>query len=341
MKLETGNLYFIAERDVLTNTTSSYYKIGLVKESRQGDESTRLKEHQTGNPRELSVVRALTSPAVNELETRMHQQFATRRVFGEWFDLSPAELKKAIAAATQFVARQNDLVPVAKKAAQNKEKGSNGKLAKPTADDRDNFAAALQAQAGTKLIESITKATKECFDEVKGLDVSPFINYGESNKSQFDEEKFKAEQPALYKKFLKDQAVSARFTWVSDKSVDRTIPKKVVEAVQAQQMLIDAISKKKPSMAALIELHMGILDLLQFKGQFYWDSEDAKARAQARCGSFDGIDGVCKWVRSGATERKFDRGAFKKSHSETFDRYVTYRTVGSLGLVEMRKYPTR
>ena len=37
MKLVAGTLYFISEVDVLTGQKFDFYKIGLVKESRQGD----------------------------------------------------------------------------------------------------------------------------------------------------------------------------------------------------------------------------------------------------------------------------------------------------------------
>ncbi len=49
MNLKSGELYFINEVDVLTGVASNFYKIGLVKDSRQGDAANRLDEHQTGS----------------------------------------------------------------------------------------------------------------------------------------------------------------------------------------------------------------------------------------------------------------------------------------------------
>lgn len=44
MNLVPGDLYFIREVDVLDGATSAYCKIGLVKDSREGDANKRADE---------------------------------------------------------------------------------------------------------------------------------------------------------------------------------------------------------------------------------------------------------------------------------------------------------
>ena len=69
MILTPGQLYFINEQDVQTGARSSYYKIGIVRDAAGRDSKNRLLEHQTGNPRKLCIVEALSMPAVEATPT--------------------------------------------------------------------------------------------------------------------------------------------------------------------------------------------------------------------------------------------------------------------------------
>ena len=67
----SGELYFIGEEDIKTGEKSSYYKIGIVRESEGRTSVNRLSEHQTGNPRRLLIAHALETPAVEAVETAL------------------------------------------------------------------------------------------------------------------------------------------------------------------------------------------------------------------------------------------------------------------------------
>ena len=110
MNLSAGDLYFIGERDLLTGLETTYFKIGRVKESRDGDAESRLGEHQTGNPRALSLLKVVKAPAISDLEAMVHNQFATARVRGEWFELTADQLDAAIKVAEQRAQEQFDHV---------------------------------------------------------------------------------------------------------------------------------------------------------------------------------------------------------------------------------------
>lgn len=89
-KVTHGTLYVMRERDYLTGQELDYYKIGIVRGAKDVDD--RLKDHLTGNPRDIFTVREFTSLAVQKLETLLHNLYAAHRVHsGEWFTFTRSE----------------------------------------------------------------------------------------------------------------------------------------------------------------------------------------------------------------------------------------------------------
>jgi len=87
MKLTAGEIYFVRERDIKSGEVTPYVKIGIVREGAKGPRTSeeRLLEHQTGNPRNLFLHEVINTPAVEEIETRLHRTYAEQAVSGEWF----------------------------------------------------------------------------------------------------------------------------------------------------------------------------------------------------------------------------------------------------------------
>lgn len=92
VNVRPGQLYFIGEFETDGKTKSPFTKIGLVYDDRAISE--RLRDHQTGNPREVFLERdkeigelAVPCLAISELESTMHAVWAGNRLAGEWFDL--------------------------------------------------------------------------------------------------------------------------------------------------------------------------------------------------------------------------------------------------------------
>jgi hypothetical protein len=94
-------VYFISqvERDRIVT------KIGKAK-----DIQKRRRELQTGNPTLLEVVGWIKSGDDFALERTLHRHFAQRRVFGEWFDIQPADALPLLmrAGIDGFVAKNAD-----------------------------------------------------------------------------------------------------------------------------------------------------------------------------------------------------------------------------------------
>jgi hypothetical protein len=81
-----GYLYLIED------TCSHLLKIGQT--ARHPEQ--RLRELQTGNPHPLRLCRVYRMQAVAQVEAALHRQFAHRRLQGEWFRVSVAEVDLAI-----------------------------------------------------------------------------------------------------------------------------------------------------------------------------------------------------------------------------------------------------
>lgn len=80
--MKEGDIYLIRDRDlrVTPPVQSTYLKIGIAK-----DTPSRVKDHQTGNPRKVETTYRQLVPGKSELETFLHHYFSTDRIRGEWF----------------------------------------------------------------------------------------------------------------------------------------------------------------------------------------------------------------------------------------------------------------
>jgi hypothetical protein len=80
-----------ASRDFvyLIGMDDRFYKIGV-----SGRPRVRMKQMQTGMPYELSLVHAFPAANVRDAERALHTRYDHRRVRGEWFALSPAEVEE-------------------------------------------------------------------------------------------------------------------------------------------------------------------------------------------------------------------------------------------------------
>lgn len=65
------------------------YKIGITKRKPE----QRLKELQTANSSELSIVETFKTDIGNEVETTLHRTYGTSNLKGEWFDLTDEQLE--------------------------------------------------------------------------------------------------------------------------------------------------------------------------------------------------------------------------------------------------------
>lgn len=80
-----GIIYLILQID---GEGKELYKIGVTKNAIE----VRLKCLQTGNPNTLRVLGSYKSTNYNKIEKWLHRQHASKKLSGEWFNLTPRQV---------------------------------------------------------------------------------------------------------------------------------------------------------------------------------------------------------------------------------------------------------
>lgn len=146
-----GELYFLTETDFLTLEPSRNIKIGLVKEGRGTLE--RVREHQTGNSRSVSLKHSISSNSINLLETFLHKRLATSRLHGEWFVLSEKDEELALHLADNIETTLREIADLAPQVQTVSTLESDGKLLRPSKSDLALHDDMLKLRAQKKSME--------------------------------------------------------------------------------------------------------------------------------------------------------------------------------------------
>ena len=80
-----GYVYLIQEE-----TDENKYKIGMTNRTLE----KRMNSLQTGNPNKLTLISYYESKNPKAIETTLHRLFSSKKVLGEWFDLTEDDIKK-------------------------------------------------------------------------------------------------------------------------------------------------------------------------------------------------------------------------------------------------------
>lgn len=298
-----GTLYFMKERDRFDQSTFPFVKIGIVKGD--ADVKRRESEHQTGNPREIYSHKDIASPAVQMLETFMHNYFAAQRIKGEWFrdellDLMVTEAEKRAAelkSAQSFHSELSDLEEVASKT-----------KFKPCNE------AATEADVARRWIleSSFKNHKKQCkaiSDRMADLWSEEYADFFKKTtrqpKTEFQATLAKKLYPDLSKQFVEETKVWKR-VWLSTSSHEQ-------EAADDSPDLSDLLSS-----SSLEELHGAYLEEWSKSVEVEWELANLQARLFAELGTNEVLthDGqaVLKWeLKSSST---FNKAAFVESNPE-------------------------
>ena len=325
MANDSGELYFLGEVDPFTGKPSPFVKIGLVRENQNRGTAHRLKEHQTGNPREITELHVLTTPRVETIETTMHGLFATHRIGGEWFRLEGDFLKAAISRATDLAAdmtREGSVLQLADQFADMESAGE-----KRGADDE-------LVEIGRRLallklsLKSMSGAEKAVSNALLGLydagaAVDRFVTVQTKKVlASFDKKRFDADHPGVTDAFMTSKMViSPKFVPSTAKKLglgEDDIPRDVRDAVDA---VLEATASMTKRGADPVLMHARYLEVLQLSAPTKFEIGLLEARLMAACGERPGIDGVCTWNRVPTEQKTFDRKAFEAAHPRWFRAY--------------------
>jgi len=343
MKLTAGEIYFIGERDLKTNQESDYVKIGIVREGAKGPRTSeeRLDEHQTGNPRQLFLHEVIETPAVEELETRLHRIFAPKGVSGEWFQFTKEDLATAIQQAKKLRDEAVTNLDALSKAEELKTVPSNGIIA-PATDEAKKWQSAYIAA------DVIIKEAKRLKDEFEVLilesvedeeDISHIVTtQTRAGATYFDEERFIAENLELAKKFMITKTSwSQRFTVKSPKASKPAlfdIDPTVFELFDDFGRMLEISPESDEDREVL---HTKFLDVVSVESKAIWDKQIAEAQLKDLCSVADGIDGVCGWPRAGKERQELDVGGLMMKEAKIYRTYLTSKDSTRAIIVDVKK----
>lgn len=325
MSEASGEIYFIGETDYLTKERTSFYKIGLVREAEGRDSESRLLEHQTGNPRTLSIECTIKTPLVDYIESLLHGLYASNRVEGEWFHLDATELAAAKSSAENMAAEAEVALPIWIAAAELTLQTSSPDKISPDDAVKQIYLEFLKADSAVKkfkaLDASIKKIVKEAFNA--GEEIEQVGRNIEVATEKLDQEKFKESYPDLFASFQK----------VSEKFAQRFVPSPAKNQPELTAFLEGTLTPLTVPIEAAIEavragaspmasLNQTKLNLLAHLAKFDWDAENAKRKLQVFCGTAAGIEGICTWNRAMKEASKLDEDRLKAAHPEEYQSCV-------------------
>lgn len=326
--LTPGEIYFIGEVDVRTIEPSSYYKIGLVREKDDKRVDQRLLEHQTGNPRQLTLLRSIKTPCVSKVENHLHRSFATSQVSGEWFHLDSSGLNSAVSLCETLSTDAWRRISFVEASATISKEVSSGESIEPTSDQRALHQHLLTMKYGSKLCDQLGDVVMGVLDELteRGKDTSLYVTrQTKAGKKAFNEKLFLEHHPDLHAKFM---VTVEKFKAGTFALAD--IRKFVVEPDDIDPGFGD-LYRRIHDMAGIVrrgemtvdEFYELYLAVLGHEVKFDWESNFAEAELKAQLGHHDEIIGICKWKRGMSTETKFDKAALAQEYPELVDEFTT------------------
>ncbi len=251
IKFTKGQLYFLREKDYLTDEISRYVKIGLVRNQKETKE--RISEHQTGNPREIYNYRSIDSPFVEHLETLIHYRFAEKWITGEWLDLDEKEIETAIEECEKIVQEQKAIKEELEESYNLSDIESTGELKNPSAAAKEVWKQLISCklevdQLNVKKI-IVVHHLKNIMGKYEGIDgVANLVSKNGSEK--FEKAQFKKENPDLYEKYTKEtRKFSNLFTIKDKKTVKNEYPDLYLQKKELEKVELTALEIKKDQKA--------------------------------------------------------------------------------------------
>ena len=324
-KLVPGTLYINRDRDYRTRVWGPYIKIGIVRDEREAN--ARIREHQTGNPREVVSIHEFKAPMVEALETQLHHRFSNRWISGEWFLMDQAFVHEMlIPDIKHIIEQQRNALPDFEKKWVLKNQASNGVSRTPTANDQEDFQRLRKAEivlAEAKLNRDLADLNlRKAVGKSGGIDgVLRLVNRVVSSK--FDRVGFEAKHPDLWQRYQRSVKTGPKGALRFNSRV--ALAKLNPEKAEAKKLMQSQIPKFTPDQAKIMHrprtpdmavLHEDFIRSLPPLARAEWSLECLKASFASRLGEDEAIEGICSWRREIETKVDFDEKTCRAEHPD-------------------------
>ena len=325
MKLTSGEIYFIGEKDLKSGSDTRYFKIGIVREGAKGPRTSeeRLLEHQTGNPRRLFLRDIVKTPVVEEIETRVHRIFAPLRVHGEWLELSEEQYLEAYELTVTLAKEAESNLPALEAAEGLKSTKSNGTLLTAPTHVEDLW-------KELNLAKAVVKKCGDGLDRIKEV-MARFASEGEvegiaaiqerRGKLIFDIERFKDAHQDLFDNYQIEKA-----SWQQRFTLSKPEGEIDVESFSPGLTELDLNLKKLceeiSDSSELVKIHSIHVELLSRESRAQWVVSLREALIKSSLGENEGFEGICKWPRTEKTKKVLDEKKLSEDHPDIFAKFL-------------------
>jgi hypothetical protein len=322
--MKIGEVYFAGERDRSTGELTQNVKIGMVGE--EGGSVRRLKEHQTGNPRDLVLHHIVQTPAPFWLENALHQRLSALRIRNEWHKLSTVELSDAIALAESLSRETFDHYPFIEEQERLKTMISNGDTAMPTEESTDWHQRLCKAHTQLNQIDELTSAYKSVISELDKEDLEQaeeedLVLIEHYASGTFDADGFNQKYPKMIDEFTMRQSVVSGT--LSPKYIKFQISEIDPELESFSKSFIDLCSGVSNKTSTFNELSELFAEVQRRENVLNWEKKISVAHLASVCGTDSGIEGQITWNRSEKVKTKIDQEALETKYSNEFSEFYS------------------
>ena len=303
---EPGTIYFIRERNLITNEISPFVKIGMTALHRKTTE--RKNDLQTGNPRELFVSHEVKVPCVRAVETALRYRFLAQNVYLEWhvfLENSKDQFSDALTYCELLGEQFDEITHLLNKAEILGYSPSLNESLPKTEEAKYWCRQYLIHHELTKMGETVLTAqrvrAKEYFRD--GKQIPEGISITERSVSAVDWDKFRETYPEVFDEYTSQRhtglfKVLAKLSKV-EVSENPEISEFQVEVESFFRMFEEENDYTDPS-PEFRQLRIKILQKTKFSAV---EKEIARCQLKAICGLAAGIENCCSWVRGLAKPR--------------------------------------
>lgn len=330
--MKIGEVYFIRERDRLDGANSQNVKIGIVKDVAR-DSQERLKDHQTGNPRDLELHHVTQTPGPHRVETFLHQKFGPNRVRSEWFRLSDEELETAVQTAERMALEAFTQFQFFTRAEELKKVVSSPEKIAASEESTRWIIEWSKATAALKICKQMSDNYKDLTrqltpDDREQVELEELVVTEWYTKKKFDKGKFAEKYPGLLEKYnVVDLTVGGNCVKKSHDVDLAEVDRDLTVFSLSFQDSCDQVKRGEAVFGDLFDLHQ-ILE--RFIGSYTWDEEVADAHLRVICGPSAGIDGQVTWNRTTRERTTLDEEWLESDHPEKYREFVTTETLSRL-----------
>ena len=334
-KFTEGTLYIDRDRDVRTGEWGAYVKIGIVRDGKTPEQ--RVKELQTGNPRRVHTIKTYSSPMVENLETRLHHNFATKWVRGEWFEMDEEFVEKELnQQILSYIEEQNEYIDYHKQRVELGSTASNGNVREPTDEEQELHKKYIEVKLRNDILSAQSQILKANLmagmGQGGGIDaILKLVKRTTPEKTtpahlKFDSKVFKEKYPDLYAQLVvvsqtppKGSLSMKKVPALSKQNPDlRELEKASKESCDELKVANCDYESIEPT-ETLKQMHLEHIELLGEIFNTDLEMERIKSKLAVALGDDEGINDILVWKRVSKNQEKLDAKLVQEKQSEAYE----------------------